>query len=66
MGNHRERIQEMNTTKKDQKKKTREQGKARQEKRRQQEKQWLQDHGITSWEALHTELVKGEKVIKTP
>ncbi|MGB4594457.1 MAG: hypothetical protein WBI14_00940 [Anaerolineaceae bacterium] len=31
----------------------------RQARRREREKQWLTEHGWTSWEALHTALVKG-------
>ena len=35
-------------------------GTARQQARRAREKEWLSAHGYTSWEALHTELMKGE------
>ena len=31
----------------------------RQARRREREKQWLSDHGYTSWEKLHTELMNG-------
>lgn len=36
----------------------------RQAKRRENEKQWLKAHGFTSWEALHTQLVKGEIILQ--
>jgi hypothetical protein len=34
-------------------------GTARQQARRQREKEWLMAHGYTSWEKLHTDLMKG-------
>jgi hypothetical protein len=32
----------------------------RQARRREREKEWLEQHGWRSWEALHTSLMKGE------
>lgn len=37
----------------------------RQRDRRVKEKQWLKDHGYTSWEALHTKLVNGDLTLNT-
>ncbi len=37
----------------------------RQQDRRIREKQWLKDHGYTSWEQLHTKLMNDEAVINT-
>ena len=35
----------------------------RQARRREREKQWLEEHGWKSWEALHTALMNGGKHI---
>jgi hypothetical protein len=34
--------------------------------RREREKKWLKKHGLTSWESLHTKLMKGELTIYIP
>jgi hypothetical protein len=37
----------------------------RQARRRKLEKQWLKDHGFTSWESLHTKLMNNEIALNT-
>jgi hypothetical protein len=37
----------------------------RQQARRIREKKWLKDHGFTSWEQLHTQLMNGDLTINT-
>lgn len=37
----------------------------RQKRRRENERRWLIQHGFTSWESLHTKLMKGEVTIKS-
>jgi len=45
---------------------TREKNKLSQKKRRDKERTWLKAQGYTSWEAIHTAIMKGELILLRP
>jgi hypothetical protein len=41
-------------------------GTARQQARRKREREWLAAYGLNSWEALHTQLMRGDLILIRP